>query len=106
MSCFFVRSKICVRKRTTRSRNTTSTRDVNDHEHVTVKVRFLQECVQRKIILLAYIKTSKNIADIMTKQSAGPQFAQHRDYALGLIDAISAVFAAVAAILRRIRIRV
>jgi hypothetical protein len=75
-------------------------------KHVTVKVRFLQECVQRKIILLAYIKTSKNIADIMTKQSAGPQFAQHRDYALGLIDAISAVFAAVAAILRRIRIRV
>ena len=34
------------------------------------------------------------------------QFAQHRDYALGLIDAISAVFAAVAVILRRIRIRV
>ncbi len=75
-------------------------------KHVTVKLRFLQECVQRKIILLAYIKTSKNIADMMTKQSAGPQFAQHSDYALGLIDAISAVFAAVAAILRRIRIRV
>jgi hypothetical protein len=49
---------------------------------------------------------SNNIADIMTKQSAGPQLAQHCDYALGLIEAISAVFAAVAAILRRIRIRV
>ena len=48
-------------------------------KHVTVKVRFIQECVQRQMILIAYIKTSKNIADIMTKQSAGPQFAQHRD---------------------------
>ena len=57
-------------------------------KHVTVKVRFIQECVQREIIIITYIKTSKNIADIMTKQSAGPQFAQHRDYALGSIDDI------------------
>ncbi len=35
-------------------------------KHVTVKVRFIHECVQRNIILIAYIKTSKNIADIMT----------------------------------------
>ena len=35
-------------------------------KHVTVKVQFLQECVQRKIILIEYIKTIKNIADIMT----------------------------------------
>ncbi len=56
-------------------------------KHVTVKVRFIQECVQRQMILIAYIKTRKNIADIMTKQSAGPQFAQHRDYALGIIVA-------------------
>ena len=75
-------------------------------KHVAVKLRFLQECVQRKIILIAYIKTSKNIADIMTKQSAGPQFEQHRDYALGLHDAIAAVFAAVAEIWRRIRVYV
>ena len=51
-------------------------------KHVTVKVRFLQECVQRGIIMITYIKTCRNISDIMTKQSAGPQFAQHRDYAL------------------------
>jgi hypothetical protein len=75
-------------------------------KHVTVKVRFIQECVQRQIILIAYIKTSKNIADIMTKQSAGPPFAQHRDYALGIIDDISvdsALMAALAVIWRRIR---
>ena len=53
-------------------------------KHVTVKVQFLQECVQRGIIMIAYIKTCKNIADIMTKQSVAPQFTQHRDYALGL----------------------
>ena len=52
------------------------------------------------------IKTIKNIADIMTKQSAGPQFAHYRDYALGFLDAINVVIAAVAEIFRRIRIRV
>jgi hypothetical protein len=40
-------------------------------KHVTVKVRFLQECVQHKIIMIVYMKTSKSIADIMTKQSPG-----------------------------------
>jgi hypothetical protein len=75
-------------------------------KHVTVKVRFLQECVQRKIIMIVYIKTCKNIADIMTKQSPGPQFGQHRDYALGVIDAITSVIAAVAETRRRICVRV
>ena len=58
-------------------------------KHVTVKVRFLQECVQRKIILLAPIRTHQNIADIMTKQSAGPQFRLHRDYCLGMVDSLA-----------------
>ena len=69
-------------------------------KHVTVKVRFLQECVQQKIIMITYIKTNKSIADITTKQSAGPQFAQPRDYALGIIDIIQQC---VAVILSRIR---
>ncbi len=78
-------------------------------KHVTVKVRFIQVCVQRQIILIAYIKTNKDIADIMTKQSAGPQFAQHREYALGIIEDISveaALMAALAVIWRRIHFRV
>ena len=50
-------------------------------KHLTVKVscRFLQECVrplQLKITMISCIKTNKNCADIMTKQSAGPQFTQ------------------------------
>jgi hypothetical protein len=57
-------------------------------KYVTVKVRFLQECVQRGIIMITYL--------IMTKQSAGPQFAQYRDYALGIIDAVTAMTAALA----------
>ena len=57
-------------------------------KHVTVKVRSLHECVQRKIIMISYIKTNKDIADIMTMQSAGHQLTQHRDYALGVIDVI------------------
>ena len=57
-------------------------------KHVTVKVRFLQECVQRKILLLAAIRTHQNIADILTKQSVGPQFRLHRNYILGMTDTI------------------
>ncbi len=48
----------------------------------------------------------KNIADTMTKKSARPQSAQHRDYALGIHDAINIVTATVAEILRRIRVYV
>ncbi len=55
---------------------------------------------------MVYIKASKNIADIMTKQSAGPQLAQHCDFTLGRIDVIAAVIAAVAEIRRKIRISV
>ena len=75
-------------------------------KHVTVKVRFLQDCVQRKIILLVYIKTGKNISDIMTKQSPGPQFIQHRNYTLGMIDVIADATSNVAVIWRRIRVTV
>ncbi len=50
------------------------------------KVQFIQECAQWKIILLVYIKTGKNISDIMTKQSPGPQFIQHCNYTLGMLD--------------------
>ncbi len=76
-------------------------------KHVTVKVRFLQECVQHKINMIVYIKTCKNIADIMTKQSPGPQFVQRRDYTLGAFDAITSVIAAaVAETQRRICVRV
>ncbi len=39
------------------------------------------------------MKTSKNIADTMTTQSAGPQFVQHRDYALGMLDVVSNISA-------------
>ncbi len=70
-------------------------------KHMTVKVQFLQECVPKSIIGIVYIKTCKNIADIMTKQSAGPQFAQHVDFTLGRIDIIAAVIAAIAEICAR-----
>jgi hypothetical protein len=36
-------------------------------KHSAVKVPFLPECVPRGIIMTAYIKTCKNMADIMTK---------------------------------------
>ncbi len=55
-------------------------------------------------IMITYIMTSNNIADIVTKQSAGPQFAQHRDFALGVIDAVTAVTAELAWPMFRFRV--
>ena len=45
-------------------------------KHVTVNVQFIQECVRRKMILLASIRTYQSISDIMAKQSTGPQFRE------------------------------
>jgi hypothetical protein len=42
----------------------------------------------------------------MTKQSTGPQFVQHCEYAVGMLDVINIASAAAAEIWRRIRIRV
>ena len=72
-------------------------------KHVTVKVRFLQECVQYKIVRLSYVSTRKNISDMMTKQSSGQQFTAHRDFALGYADNIVTddIFAGLAIRLRR-----
>ena len=48
-------------------------------KHVIVKVRFIQECVQHKLVRFSYVATRKNISDVMTKQSVGPQFISHRE---------------------------
>ena len=81
-------------------------------KHVTVKVRFLQECVQHRIVRLSYISTHKNISDMMTKQSSGPLFKAHRDFAIGYTDAFALVDSVVAGVAirarrrRRLRLRV
>ena len=41
-----------------------------------------------QILLLAAIRTHQNIADILTKQSVGPQFRLHRNFILGMTDTI------------------
>lgn len=72
-------------------------------KYAAVKVRFIQECVQRKIIMISYIRTSRNIADIMNQAVS---WTSIHAYALGYLDAINSGFAADAAVLRRIRFRV
>ena len=52
-------------------------------KHVTVKVQFLQECIQHNIITQVHIKTTQNTADILTKQLAAVIFEIHRNYSLG-----------------------
>ncbi len=54
--------------------------------------------------MMVYIKRAK-IADLMAKQSHGPQFVQHRDHELGAIDVTgTSVMGAVAETRRRISI--
>ena len=81
------------------------THETVKHFTVTVRVRFLQECVQRKIILLSPIRTHQNIADILTKQSAGPQFRMHRNYILGIRDTVDLRVRAMVAYVSRASIR-
>ena len=52
---------------------------------------------QRKIILLAPICTHQNIADILTKQSAGQKFHMHRNYILGISDTVDLRVSAIVA---------
>ena len=59
------------------------THETVKHVQVTVKVQFLQECIQRNIITLAHIKTTQTTADILTKQLAAVIFEIHWNYNLG-----------------------
>ena len=65
-------------------------------------IRFIQECLQRKIVRISYVATRKNISDMMTKQSSGPQFISHREFSLGYVNTFAGVdtFAGVALPLR------
>ena len=58
-------------------------------KHVTVKVHFLQECVQRRIVWLSNINMHKNISDMMTKQSPRQQFKEHCDLVMGYTDFVA-----------------
>ena len=74
--------------------------------HVTVKVWFIQECAQRKIVRISYVATRKNISDMMTKLSAGTQIISHHDLTtLGYVDSFAGVdtFAGTALFRRRRR---
>jgi hypothetical protein len=67
-----------------------------------------RENIKSKLGVCIY-QREQNIADIITKQSTGPRFVQHGDYALGIIDNISldpVVIIAFALIARRILFRV
>ena len=48
----------------------------------------------------------QHVADIMTEQCLAPQFAQHRYYALRIIDAFITVIAALVRVWRKLRFRV
>ena len=48
-------------------------------KHVTVQSRYVTECVHLGSVLLQYIPTAEQRADIFTKALSGPVFRYHRD---------------------------
>jgi hypothetical protein len=48
-------------------------------KHVTVQCRYLTECVQLGLIVLIYVPTHEQRADIFTKALSGTLFRYHRD---------------------------
>jgi len=48
-------------------------------KHIDIRYHHLRDCVQRKIMLLQYIPTEDQDADILTKALARSKFEYHRD---------------------------
>jgi ribonuclease HI len=46
-------------------------------KHIDLRHHFIRECVENNIIMLKYITSAKQIADIFTKPLNGPTFTQH-----------------------------
>lgn len=49
-------------------------------KHIDIWYYFIRECVQDKLVDLAYINTKEQIADILTKAIDSPNFKRLRDY--------------------------
>jgi hypothetical protein len=48
-------------------------------KHIDIRYHHLKDCVQRKIMLLQYIPTEDQDADILTKALTRSKFEYHRD---------------------------
>jgi hypothetical protein len=48
-------------------------------KHIDIRYHHLRDCVQRKIMLLQYIPTEDQDADILTKALTRSKFEYHRD---------------------------
>ena len=55
-------------------------------KHVTVQSRYVMECVQLGSIVLLYIPSREQRADIFTKALSGTLFRYHRDSIMGITD--------------------
>jgi len=48
------------------------------YKHIDIRYHHLQDCVQRRIMLLEYIPIAEKDADILTKALSGYKFKFHR----------------------------
>lgn len=53
-------------------------RDVGRLKHIDVKFRFVRELIQQGKIVVRYVPSANQLADVMTKGLPGKAFLQHR----------------------------
>ena len=53
-------------------------------KHIDIKLHFIRELIERKVVNVVYIETAANVADIFTKGLSTKLFFKHRDSLFGL----------------------
>jgi hypothetical protein len=51
----------------------------NNTRHLAMRIEFIRECINNRIIEVVFIPTDLNVADILTKPLAAKPFLQHRE---------------------------
>lgn len=57
-----------------------STLESKRTKHIDIRYHFIKNCVSENKVKLSYIQTNEQVADIFTKQLAGPKFNYFRDH--------------------------
>ena len=55
-------------------------------KHIDVRYHFVRDLVDQQKIILEYIRTQDQCADLLTKPMGGHKFKKFRDMLLGLLD--------------------
>lgn len=52
-------------------------------KHIDVRHHFIRDLIQDNILVIEFVRTEDNLADILTKNLMGPKFEQHANNLIG-----------------------